>query len=216
MGDTQAVSKAFESAAHVTRVEIYNNRVTAVPMEPRGAVAMYDAASDSFEFVCATQNVHANRDGLAEKVLHLPKDKIHLVANDIGGGFGVKNGVYPEYALVLFAARRLNRPVKWVADRSESFLSDSHGRDQRSTVELALDKDRRFLALRSNSVGNIGRIHVVGGPLYSDWRQRTYPRRTLSNSGNEFYLQGGVYQYRSNGALSWRRSSERPVFKWNG
>jgi carbon-monoxide dehydrogenase large subunit len=165
LGDAAATEAAFAQADHVVAIDIANNRVTAVPIEPRGAVARYDADSDSFELYNATQNVHANRDAFAEQVLGIDKNKLRHIAPDVGGGFGVKNGVYPEPALILYAARELRRPVKWINTRSESFLADTHGREQVSRVELALQADGTFLALRTTTIGNIGAFCWTVGPF---------------------------------------------------
>ncbi|MDH3670855.1 MAG: xanthine dehydrogenase family protein molybdopterin-binding subunit [Gammaproteobacteria bacterium] len=164
-GDQAEVNAAFARAERIVSVDLVNNRVTATPIEPRGAIGQYDREQDKFTLVSNAQNVHSNRNQLAEKVFHLPPEKIRHVAYDVGGGFGVKNALYPEHALVLFAARRLKRPIKWLNDRSESFISDNHGRDQQSRVELALDADGHFLALRVDSVGNIGAYVASTGPF---------------------------------------------------
>jgi len=165
LGDEAATEAAFAQADHVVTTDVANNRVTAVPIEPRGAIARYDADSDSFELFNATQNVHANRDAFAEQVLGIDKHKLRHIAPDVGGGFGVKNGVYPEPPLILYAARRLGRPVKWINTRSESFLADTHGREQVSKVELALRADGTFLALRTTTIGNIGAFCWTVGPF---------------------------------------------------
>jgi carbon-monoxide dehydrogenase large subunit len=181
LGDEAATAAAFEAADHVIALDVVNNRVTAVPIEPRGAIARYDAASDSYLLYNATQNVHANRDVFADKVLHIPPEKLHHVAPDVGGGFGVKNGVYGEPALLLYAAKRLGRPVKWINSRGEGFLSDTHGRDQMNRVELALDKDGTFRALRATTVGNIGAYCATIGPF--------------TPTGGSARTQGGAYAF---------------------
>src|SRR3546814_11820381 len=119
---------------------------SAVPIETRGAIGVYDRAKEHYTLICSTQNIHANRNELAEQVLGIPKEKMRQVAYDVGGGFGTKNSVYPEHALVLVAARRIGRPVTWINERGESFMSDTHGRDQNRDIHLALDKDGRFPA----------------------------------------------------------------------
>ncbi|RMF05121.1 MAG: xanthine dehydrogenase family protein molybdopterin-binding subunit, partial [Alphaproteobacteria bacterium] len=165
LGDAEATEAAFARADHVVSLDIVNNRVTAVPIEPRGAVARYDAASDSYTLYNATQNVHANRAAFAENVLKIPAEKLHHVAPDVGGGFGAKNSAYPEPPLLLYAAKRTGRPVKWINERTESFQSDTHGRDQISKVELALDKEGRFLGLRTQTVGDLGAYCWTIGPF---------------------------------------------------
>lgn len=165
VGDSGAVDRAIADAAHVVSVSVDNQRVTAAPIETRGAIGHYVAEADRYCLVCASQNVHANRNQLAEQVLHIPSQQLRVLAPDIGGGFGAKNPLYPEHALVLWAARRVARPVKWINDRGESFLSDAHGRDQQSRVTLALNAHGDFLALRVDSVGSVGPYLLSVGPF---------------------------------------------------
>ena len=179
-GDKAAVEAAFAGAHRVVALDLVNNRVTAVSMETRGAIGRYDAGQDRFTLVTGAQNVHAIRDQMAERVFHLPADRIHHLAHDVGGGFGAKNALYPEYALVLMAARRLGRPVRWIDERSDSFLADNHGRDQLSRVELAVDGAGRFLALKVDSVGNIGAYVSSIGPF--------------TPTGGTARTQGGLYR----------------------
>ncbi|MEM9029119.1 MAG: xanthine dehydrogenase family protein molybdopterin-binding subunit [Pseudomonadota bacterium] len=166
LGDRDGVAAALENADQVITLEMRNSRVTAVAMEPRGCVGMYEPANDSYTLWNSSQNIHANRDVFAEQILCVPKDKLRHVAPDVGGGFGVKNALYAEPALLLHASRLLDgRPVKWVGDRSESFLSDVHGRDQVSTVTLALDADGTFQALKVANIGNVGAWCGTMGPF---------------------------------------------------
>ncbi len=164
-GDEAAVDAAFSEAAHVVSLDLVNNRVMATPIEPRGAIAEYDAARDRFTLTSATQNVFQTRRLLAEGVFRMPQEAFHVVARDVGGGFGVKNQVYPEQAAILVAARRLGRPVKWINERSEGFVSDAQGRCQQTRVELALDAEGRFLALRVRTEANMGPYLSTNGPL---------------------------------------------------
>ena len=164
-GDAGAVDAAIADAAHVVSMFLDNQRVTAAPIETRGAIGHYDDAGDRLVLAFASQNVHSNRNQLAEQVLHIPTDQLRALAYDVGGGFGAKNPLYPEHALVLWAARRVGRPVKWINDRGESFLSDAHGRDQQSQVTLALNADGDFLALRVESVGSVGPYLLSVGPF---------------------------------------------------
>jgi aerobic carbon-monoxide dehydrogenase large subunit len=165
VGDAAAVDEAIAAADHVVSMYLDNQRVTAAPIEPRGAVAYHDSAADRFVLVFASQNVHANRNQLAEQVFHIPVTQLRTLAYDVGGGFGAKNPLYPEHAVVLWAARRVGRPVKWMSDRGESFLSDAHGRDQQSNVTLALNAAGDFLALRVESVGSVGPYVLSVGPF---------------------------------------------------
>jgi carbon-monoxide dehydrogenase large subunit len=165
LGNRAAVEEAFAKADHVVTLDIANNRVAGTPLEPRGVVAAYDKATNTYTLWNASQNIHANRDIIAEQILNIPPAKVRHIAPDVGGGFGAKNCVYPEQALVLYAARQLGRPVKWVGTRSEAFLADAHGRDQVSTVSLALAKDGTFLALKVETVGNLGAWCGTIGPF---------------------------------------------------
>jgi aerobic carbon-monoxide dehydrogenase large subunit len=165
LGNRAAVEEAFARADHVVALDIANNRVAGTPMEPRGVLAAYDEATDTCTLWNASQNIHANREIIAQQILNIPVAKVRHVAPDVGGGFGAKNCVYPEQALVLYAARRLGRPVKWVGTRSEAFLADAHGRDQVSTVSLALARDGSFLALKVETVGNLGAWCGTMGPF---------------------------------------------------
>ncbi len=155
-GDARATDAAFARAAHVVRLELINNRVVANSMEPRNAIAEYDPASGRSTLHTATQGPHFVRDTLADAVLKLPKDKVRLITGNVGGGFGMKAFVYPEHALVVWASRKIARPVKWQEDRSEGFVSDNQGRDHATLAELALDAKGKFLGLRVSVLANIG------------------------------------------------------------
>src|SRR3546814_14758799 len=122
-----------------------------LPMEPRAAVAVHDPRRDVTTLHTTTQTPHSLRTEFAEQIFRIPTARLRIVAPDVGGAFGMKGSDYPEYGLCILAARILRRPVKWVADRSESFLSDHHARDNLWSVELALDAEHRFIALRSHS-----------------------------------------------------------------
>src|SRR5689334_13089703 len=155
--DFAATDAAFAKAAHVTTLELVNNRVVANSMEPRNAIGDWDAASGRPVLYTGTQGSHFVRDPLAEMVLKVPKEKLRVVTPpNVGGGFGMKAFVYPEQVLVVWAAGKLKRPVKWQSDRSEGFLSDNQGRDHVTTAELALDRDGKFLGLRIEILANIG------------------------------------------------------------
>ncbi|HEY7611023.1 MAG TPA: xanthine dehydrogenase family protein molybdopterin-binding subunit [Alphaproteobacteria bacterium] len=154
-GDAAAVDRAFAAAAHVVRVKHVNNRLIVHYMEPRVALAQYDAAEGLYTLRCGTQSVQRQRLVLSQ-VLGVPPARIRVVAHDVGGGFGARSFLYPEHILVAVAAKRLGRPVKWRADRGENFLSDTQGRDQIVDAALALDKDGRFLAVKLEALHNIG------------------------------------------------------------
>jgi carbon-monoxide dehydrogenase large subunit len=156
MGDAQATDAAFAEASQIVRLELLNNRVVVNSMEPRNAIADYDPDSGRSTLYTATQGPHFVRDPLAELVLKMPKDMLRLITPNVGGGFGMKAFVYPEHALVIWASRKLKRPVKWQEDRSEAFISDNQGRDHSTRAELALDANGRFLALRVAVLANLG------------------------------------------------------------
>jgi aerobic carbon-monoxide dehydrogenase large subunit len=155
-GNAQATDAAFASATRVVTLELVNNRVVVNSMEPRNAIGDYDAASGRSTLYTATQGPHFVRDPLAEIVLKMPKEKLRLITPNVGGGFGMKAFVYPEHALVVWAARKIGRPVKWQEDRSEGFVSDNQGRDHITRAELALDDKGKFLGLRVSILANIG------------------------------------------------------------
>jgi carbon-monoxide dehydrogenase large subunit len=155
MGDRAAVQDAFARADHVTRLSIRYPRASANPIEPRAALAYHDPVDGRCTLCTTTQAPYRVRETVAA-VLGFPELNLRVIAPDVGGGFGMKGQVYPEEVLVVWAAGKLNRPVKWTADRSESLTSDTHGRDQITTAELALTADGHFLALRATTVINVG------------------------------------------------------------
>ncbi|MFL5043029.1 MAG: xanthine dehydrogenase family protein molybdopterin-binding subunit, partial [Xanthobacteraceae bacterium] len=163
-GDPQAVTDAFAKAAHVTRLDLVNNRLVVSAMEPRAAVAAYDAGSERFTLHVGSQGTFGMKGQLVE-ILGVPADKVRVLTGNVGGSFGMKAAPYPEYICLLHAARTLGRPVKWTDERSGSFVSDSHGRDHERTAELALDADGRFLALRLSGYGNVGAYLGFVAPL---------------------------------------------------
>jgi carbon-monoxide dehydrogenase large subunit len=163
LGDRHAVEAAFARAAHVTRLKLVFNRVTAATMEPRGCIGDWDDRLGRFTLYVGTQRPHFTRAELARHILHIPETQLRIIAGEVGGSFGMKGGHYPEYALSLWAAKRLGRPVKWICERSEGMLTDDHDRDHVSEAELALDRDGRFLALRARNVSNIGAYLAPGG-----------------------------------------------------
>jgi len=156
IGDKAAIDAAFAKAAHVTKLEFVNNRLVPNAIEPRAANGAYSRAEDSYTLYVANQNPHVERLLMTAFVMGLPEHKVRVVAGDVGGGFGSKIYLYAEDVVVTWAAKQLNRPVKWTADRSESYTSDAHGRDHRTVAELALDKDGKFLAMRVHTVANVG------------------------------------------------------------
>ena len=156
LGDKAAVDAAFAKAAHVSKLDIVNNRLIPNAIEPRAAVASYSRADDSYTLYVANQNPHVERLLMTAFVLGLPEHKVRVIAPDVGGGFGSKIYLYAEETAMVWASKRVNRPIKWAAERSESFLSDAHGRDHVTHVELALDKDGKFLAMRVHTTAAMG------------------------------------------------------------
>jgi aerobic carbon-monoxide dehydrogenase large subunit len=156
LGDKAAVDAAFAKAATVSKLDIVNNRLIPNAIEPRAAVASYSRADDSYTLYVANQNPHVERLLMTAFVLGLPESKVRVIAPDVGGGFGSKIYLYAEETALVWASKKVNRPIKWAADRSEAFLTDAHGRDHVSHVELALDKGGKFLALRVQTTANMG------------------------------------------------------------
>src|SRR2546426_5725862 len=155
-GNRDAVARAFEGAAHVTKLDFVVTRVAAAPLEPRAAVGEYDRRSGRYTLHTGIQAPHGLRTLLADHVFRVPHSHLRVITAEVGGSFGMRSGAYPEHVLVLWAAKRLGRPVKWTSDRREGFVTDEHGRDNVSTAELALDAQGKFLALRVAITLNIG------------------------------------------------------------
>jgi carbon-monoxide dehydrogenase large subunit len=155
-GSREPVARAFELAAHVTRLDFVVTRVAAAPLEPRAAVGEYDRRSARYTLHTGIQAPHGLRTLLAERIFRVPQSAVRVITSDVGGSFGMRSGIYPELVLVLWAAKRLGRPVKWTSDRREGFVSDEHGRDNVSSAELALDANGKFLALRVALMVDIG------------------------------------------------------------
>jgi carbon-monoxide dehydrogenase large subunit len=154
-GDKAAREAAFAAAKHVVRLQVVNQRVVANPLEPRALAAQYDAATGRYTLWCPTQNVHTVRAQLAT-TLGVKEDQLRILSTDVGGGFGARGYAYPEHAALLWAAKKLGRPLRWLAERSENFLAEVHGRDNLSVAELALDAEHRFTALRIRTLANLG------------------------------------------------------------
>ena len=154
-GDRAATDAAFAQATRVVSLKLLNHRIVTNPMEPRGVVGTYDAATGRYTAYVSAQSIHVTRDFTA-RAMGVSPAQVRFVAPDVGGGFGAKNFVYPEHPLLLWAAKRVGRPVKWIATRGEVFLADHAGRDQCAMASLALDGDGKFLALRVESEANLG------------------------------------------------------------
>ncbi len=168
-----AVDEAIKGAHHVTTLELKNNRLVANPMEPRVAVAEYDGSTDDYTLYTTSQNPHVIRLLMGAFVLGIPEHKLRVVAPDVGGGFGAKIYHYAEEAFCTFAAKQVGRPVKWTSSRSEAFMSDAHGRDHVTKIELAMDKDGKFLAIRTDTHANMGAYLSTFAPSIPTWLHGT-------------------------------------------
>jgi aerobic carbon-monoxide dehydrogenase large subunit len=156
LGDAKATAAAFAAAKHVTKLDIVNNRLVPNAIEPRAALAEYDVGTDNLTLWNTSQNPHVARLVISAFIGMAPEHKLRVIAPDVGGGFGSKIFIYPEEVVCLWASRKVQRPVKWTADRSESFLTDAHGRDHVTHAELALDANGKILALRARTIANLG------------------------------------------------------------
>jgi carbon-monoxide dehydrogenase large subunit len=163
-GDAANVAEAFARAKHVTRLETSNQRMVVNAMEPRAAIGEYDAAAGKWTLYSSSQGVHGMKTSLMD-ILSAPADKVRVVTGQVGGSFGMKASVYPEYVCILHAARALGRPVKWADERSGSFVSDHHGRAQDMVIEIAFDDDAHILAMRLTGYGDMGGYLAQFGPL---------------------------------------------------
>jgi carbon-monoxide dehydrogenase large subunit len=162
-GDPCATAKAFANAEHVAALDLSNQRLAPCPIEPRAVLAHYDAQTDRITLRVSSQTPTGLRDALTGEVLGIPTDKVRVLVGDVGGGFGMKTGLYPEDVVLAFCARKLGRPIKWCAERIEEFLAATHGRDLASHAELALDASGRVLALRVSSLANLGAYATPAG-----------------------------------------------------
>ncbi|MFQ6114962.1 MAG: xanthine dehydrogenase family protein molybdopterin-binding subunit, partial [bacterium] len=156
LGDKSTNDEALSKAHHVTKLEFVNQRLIPNAIEPRCAIGSYDASRDDLTLYTSSQNPHVIRLLLCAFVLGLPEHKVRVISPDVGGGFGSKIFHYPEEVICAWSTRKIGRPVKWTAERSESFLSDAHGRDHHTTAEMGFDKDGNIIALRVNTIANMG------------------------------------------------------------
>lgn len=162
-GDQEKTEQAFAEAHQVAELELVNNRVIPTSMETRGSIAMVENGRLVLHVSC--QGVHLLRRMLAGQIFNVPEDDVHVLCHDVGGGFGMKIFMYPEYVATLFAARKLGKPVKWISDRSEAFLTDTHGRDHLTRMRAALDSEGKILGLKVNTVANMGAYLSQAGPF---------------------------------------------------
>ena len=161
-GDSAIVKATLTAAAHVVEIEVVNNRLVIAPIETRAAIGRW--MGDGFDLLVSAASVHAIRDQLADSIFRCPRERVRVSAPDVGGGFGIKNCLYPEWVMLLWCARLLERPVKWVEDRGEDFVSTAQGRDNVSRGRLALDRDGSFLALEVSTIAGLGAYMSGGGP----------------------------------------------------
>ena len=201
VGDAAATEAAFARAAHVVRLETWVQRVTGVPMEARTAVGHYDKQSGRY-FLHAGSGGVVRQKGECAAILGVPAESVQVVARDIGGNFGTKNSLFPEFPLVLWASKRIGRPVKWTCERSEAFLSDYQGRDLVAKVELAVDAKGKFLAIRGSHLSNIGGYAASIVPLR---KGLTHLHQRLSHPGRALSGVRGAQQYHVHDPLSQRR-----------
>jgi carbon-monoxide dehydrogenase large subunit len=164
VGDKAAVDAAFARATHIVRDRITINRITANSMEPRGCLAFYDPAEDRYTICCTIQSVHQIRTALADLIFKVPQHHVRVVCDNMGGGFGMKGGCYPEYGLSLWASELTGRPVRWIAERSEGLMTDEQARGSVVDAELALDNNGKFLALRTSWKAAIGAYYSTDRP----------------------------------------------------
>ena len=206
LGDKAAVDAAMASAAHVTRIDLVNNRLVPNAMEPRAAVGTYDSGLDQYTCYVTSQNPHVHRLVMSAFIQVAPEHKLRVIGPDVGGGFGSKIFIYGEECVVTWASKKVGgRPVKWVADRSESFLSDCHGRDHISHAELALDADGNMLALERPHQGQSRRLHVDLQLVRADLSLRHAARRPVQDAGDLRQCRGLLHQHGPGGRLSRRR-----------
>jgi carbon-monoxide dehydrogenase large subunit len=173
-GNQEATDAAFASAKHVVKLRVVNNRLSPVALEPRVAIGQYDPIEDSYTLHTASQNPHGMRMEMSH-VFHVPENRVRVVSPDVGGGFGLKGGTFPDDALVLWAARKIGRPVKWTATRSESMLTDHGGRDHVTYGEMALDENGKILGIKARSLFNVGAYFVGAAMVVGAFSLRFMP-----------------------------------------
>ena len=204
LGNGDAADAAFARAHHVTRLSLYNNRLTAVTMEPRGCIADYDPGTRRYLLYSSTQNVHGVRQTLAHHILHVPESRIRVVARDVGGGFGMKGNVYPEEAILVWAARRVGRPVKWIPTRSEALLGDYAGRDQNVGRRIGARRRRQIPGPALDRLAQYRRLYR-GRRRHPDHLFAKARLNRLRYPGGVGHEQSRFHQYRADRALSRRR-----------
>ena len=201
------VDAAFAKAAHVTKLDIVNNRLIPNAMEPRAAAAEYDKGTGNYTLWSTSQNPHVLRLILSAFVLGIPEHKLRVIAPDVGGGFGSKIFCYNEETMVTWAASRVGRPIKWTAERSESFMTDAHGRDHVTHAELALDKDGKFLGLKVDTIANMGAYLSTFSTAVPTYLYATLLAGQYTTPLIYANVRGGADAHRAGRCLSRRRPS---------
>ena len=214
-GDPAKVAEAFSKAAHVTRLHLVNSRVVVSAMEPRSAIASFDKASGRYTMNIGCQGAFGMKGQLVD-ILGVTPDKVHVLAGNVGGSFGMKAAVYPEYVPILHAAKELGRPVKWTADRFESFLSDHHGRDHEFTGELALDAKGKNPRGALHRLWQHRRLSRSGVAADVDAEHREERGQRLQNPADRGVHQGDVHQHGAGLGLSRRRAPRKAISTWSG
>ena len=204
-GNRAATEAAFATAAHIVKRRYVISRVYAHFMEPRGAIGVWDPGEERFTLYADVQYPHRVRQALATRIFKIPESRIRVIAGDVGGGFGTKGWQYPEHRLVLLAAKKLRRPVKWTCERSEAIQADEHARDNVSDAELALDARRQIPRPPRQDLGQCRRLHLVRAQPARDLRQCRDPRRRLRHPRRPCRGAGGDGQHQRHRTLSRRR-----------
>ena len=204
-GNKAATEAAFAKAAHIVKRRYVISRVYAHFMEPRGAIGVWDPGEERFTLYADVQYPHRVRQALATRIFKIPESKIRVIAGDVGGGFGTKGWQYPEHRLVLLAAKKLRRPVKWTCERSEAIQADEHARDNVSDAELALDEDGKFLGLRVKTLANVGAYISSERNLLATFGNVGTLAGVYRHPGGPCRGAGGDGQHQRHRALSRRR-----------
>ena len=216
IGDAEATDAAFAKADHVTTLDLVNNRKCPNAIEPRAAIGEYDSAHDSYTLYTTSQNPHVIRLLMGAFVLGIPEHKLRVVSPDVGGGFGSKIPHYPEEIAVTWAGKQVGRPVKWTAERTESFLSDTHGRDHITRVELACTSDGEFLGLRVHTQANMGAYPVDLRAADPDVSLRDAAGGSLHHACDSLRRGWHFHQHGAGGRGTGRRPAGSPLSCWSG
>ena len=212
LGDKAKTDAALADAHHITTLEFINQRLAPNAIEPRSAIGYYDNANDKYTLYTSSQNPHLIRLLMCAFVLGIPEHKVRVVSPDVGGGFGSKIFHYIEEALVTWCSRQIGRPVKWTADRSESFMTDCHGRDHVTKAELGLRCRRQFCWPQDQNICKSGSIPFYFWTLCSYLFAWDPPAGFVYHSGYTCRCKWSIYPYHSCGCLSWSRTTRSHLF----